>query len=353
MLDYYRYILDKSGKKYRCPECGKTRFVRYVDRETKEYLPETYGRCDREDNCCYHLNPYSDRYQTNEANAKEYRQKPKAKPQPVYFMPEEVLNNTLKGYENNIFIKNLLKFAPVEEVEKVISLYRVGSIVKGERFGAVTFPFIDKAGNIRTIQAKEFDKMNHTTRTDFLHSIIERHHTKQGETLPGWLQDYQKNELKVSCLFGEHLLNRYPLNPVALVEAPKTAIIATLYYGLPETPGALLWLAVYNKSSLTLAKCKALQGRKVVLFPDLNAFDLWSTQTQELKAKIPGTWFIVSDLLEKNATDTDRRSGLDLADYLTQFEYSGFKKEQKVPPLNCDSEKGENCENQTKHYFNQ
>jgi hypothetical protein len=334
MIDYYRFILDKSGKKHLCPDCGKIRFVRYIDRETKEYLPEKYGRCDRESNCSYHLNPYSDSYQTNETNPKEHRQKQKAQPQPVYFMPEEVLNNTLKGYENNIFIQNLLKFAPVEEVEKVIALYRIGTIKTGERFGAVTFPFIDKAGNIRTIQAKEFNTMNHTTRTDFLHSIILRSQNRKGETLPGWLQDYTKNEKFVSCLFGEHLLNRYPLNPVALVEAPKTAIITTLYYGLPEAPGALLWLAVYNKSSLTIDKCKALQGRKVVLFPDLNAYNDWNAKTQELKVKLSGTRFVVSDLLEKNATEADKISGLDLADYLTRFDFKLFRNEQKATRIN-------------------
>ena len=84
------------------------------------------------------------------------------------------------------------------------------------------------------------------------------------------------NETKVSCLFGEHLLSKYQTNPIALVEAPKTAIIATLYFGFPDNPKNFLWLAVYNLSSLNIDKCKVLQGRKVFLLPDLNAFDNWS-----------------------------------------------------------------------------
>jgi hypothetical protein len=244
-----------------------------------------------------------------------------------------------------------LKLAPVVEVEKVISSFRIGTVGKGERAGACTFPFIDVSGNIRTIQAKQFNEANHTTSTDFVHSILNRYFLKQGEALPGWLNDYSKNDLKVSCLFGEHLLNKYPLNPVALVEAPKTAIIGSLYYGLPETPGALLWIAVYNKSSLTVEKCKALQGRKVVLFPDLNAYELWNTKAQELKAKLPGTRFVVSDLLEKNATDTERINGLDLADYLTRFDYKLFRKEQVPSPAPEPMAKSEKSENETKHFF--
>lgn len=377
----YRYILEKGSKKHICPDCGKKSFVRYFDIETKEYLPEKYGRCDRESNCTYHLNPYSDSYGTNEQKQYEYKPKPKPQTQPVYFIPEDILNATLKDYEKNIFIQNLLKLAPVEDIEKVISMYRLGTIGKGEREGAVTFPFIDRAGNIREIQVKQFDETNHSKpKPCTITYLFKNHYSKQAEAFPGWLQDFTKNEKQYSCLFGEHLLHKYPLNPVALVEAPKTAIIGTLYYGLPETPGALLWLAVYNKSSLTIDKCKALQGRKVVLFPDLNAYNDWNTKTQELKIKLPGTRFVCSDILEREATETERTGGLDLADYLTKFDYKLFRKqpeqitpqkEQSTPQASIyshskpieqpepipeqlpESENGEKNENETKHYFYQ
>jgi hypothetical protein len=118
------------------------------------------------------------------------------------------------------------------------------------------------------------------------------------------------------------------VNPVALVEAPKTAVIGTLCYGLPDSPGHLLWLAVYNKSSLTLEKCKVLKGRKVVLFPDLNAFNEWNEKTKSIKASLPGTQFVVSDLLERNASEADIKNGLDLADYLNGLDYRQLRKGQ-------------------------
>jgi hypothetical protein len=345
----FRYILDKSAKKHLCPECGKRRFVRYVDTQTNEYLPEQYGKCDRSDHCNYYLNPYKTGYRDNEPKEYEYKPQPKPQPQPVYCIPETVLNKTLKDYDINTFAQNLLKIAPVEEVEKVISLYRIGTIGKGERSGAVTFPFIDKAGNIRTIQAKQFDETNHTIKngTDFVHSIIARYYTNKSEVLPGWLQDYTKNEKFVSCLFGEHLLNKYPSNPVALVEAPKTAIIGSLYFGLPETSTTLLWIAVYNKSSLSFEKCKALQGRKVVLFPDLNAFNEWNAKAQELKLKLSGTQIVVSDLLEKNATEAERMNALDLADYLTRFDCKLFR--QKIEPITPPKEQNKPQASQCSH----
>jgi hypothetical protein len=267
MNNDHRYIFEKGSKKHNCPDCTKKRYVRYIDTDTGKYIPKQYGRCDRESKCGYLLNPYKDGYsqavwgqeQGNKTDWKPQRLKSKKKPlnKPKRaFIPVEVLNRTRAGYDENVFIQNLLTAIdfPFEsqDVEKVISLYHLGTIQNGYRSGATTFPFIDVNNNIRAIQVKQFDEKNHTKGTDFLHSIIEKQHTRNNKPLPVWLEEYNKNETKVSCLFGEHLLSKYPHNPVALVEAPKTAIYGTLYFGVPEQPTNFLWLAVYNLSSLNL-----------------------------------------------------------------------------------------------------
>ena len=135
------------------------------------------------------------------------------------------MKRTLKseGYEQNTFIQNLLTCVPfpfeANKVEKVVSLYYLGTVKSGYRAGGITFPFIDQYGNIRAIQVKQFDESNHTIGTDFLHSIIDKHYQKNTQPVPEWLRGYKTNEIKVSCLFGEHNLNKYPHNPIALVEA--------------------------------------------------------------------------------------------------------------------------------------
>ena len=353
----HRYILEKGSKKHHCPDCNKKTFVFYIDTETGDYLPEQYGRCDRESNCSYHLNPYLDGYakaiweqqQDNRSelpnNWKPKQKKVTPKPQPeTVFFDFETFKQTLQPqrYEKNTFIQNLfyrVQFPfEFDEVTKVVQLYRLGTVANGYRAGANTFPFIDIKDNIRAVQVKQFDEQNHTTGTDFLHSIIEKHHTRNNKPLPEWLEAYTKQDKRISCLFGEHLLSKYQSNPVALVEAPKTAVYGTLYFGLPETAESLIWLAVYNKSSFSFDKLKVLQGRFVYVFPDLskdgNTFKEWETKAKEYESLLPGTRFIFSYLLEQLAPERDKIEGNDLADYLIKQDWRLFRKRdiQEQPP---------------------
>jgi len=47
-MNEYRYILDKSSKKFICPVCNKKKLVRFIDTETNGYLIGDFGRCDDE-----------------------------------------------------------------------------------------------------------------------------------------------------------------------------------------------------------------------------------------------------------------------------------------------------------------
>lgn len=342
----YRFQLEKGSAKHICPnpDCNKKKYKRYVDMETGNLLPYQYGRCNREAKCQYELNPYKNGYakkiyqaDQNIQSIGSIRPTKRRKPQKakLSFMPYEILKHTLEGhkYAQNQFIQNLLKNVPFPfekpDIQKVIELYYLGTISDGYMKGAITLPFIDIKGNIRTIQVKKFDRVNHTTKTNFLHSMVEYHYKGSNTPLPNWLKDYKKNEKYVSCLFGEHLLSRYPNNPVALVEAPKTAIYSTLYLGFPENQNNLLWLGVFNLGSLTYEKCKALKGRIVYLFPDLAndgaAYKKWYQAVEKFKSELPDTIFIFSDLLEKNASSKDRLNGLDLADYLIQQNWKEYR----------------------------
>ncbi len=116
----------------------------------------------------------------------------------------------------------------------------------------------------------------------------------------------------VQCLFGEHLLKRHPNKVVALVESEKSALIGAGVY--PE----YVWLATGGRSQLSIGRLGVLKGRTVIMFPDTDTdgktFALWSEKARELDAI--GCKVMVSDLLEKNASQADKEAKIDLADWL-------------------------------------
>jgi hypothetical protein len=71
-----------------------------------------------------------------------------------------------------------------------------------------------------------------------------------------------------------------------------------------------LWLATAGKNNLSREKLKVVQGRRVVLYPDLGAYEKW----REIVKGMPSV--SVSDILERRASEADRVEGLDIADYL-------------------------------------
>ena len=357
-MDKHRYTLASNKiPKLNCPYCGaKKHWQRYIDIETGEVLPEHWGRCDNQDKCREWNDPYKDGYakaiweqeQGNRSeilnNWKPQRKKamPQPTPEPVFFHFETFLQTLQpERYEKNTFIQNLfyrVQFPfEVDEVTKVIQLYRLGTVANGYRAGANTFPFIDIKGNVRAVQVKQFDEQNHSTGTPIpLNRIIEGYHRKNNKPLPEWLEAYNKNESTFSCLFGEHLLSKYPNKPVALVEAPKTAIYCWLYFNKSKFPiyKDCIWLAVGAKGWLNEYKAKALKGRFVYVLPDLSkdgtTFEEWETKVNEYEKSLPGTRFIMDDLLEKYGTTEQREQGADIADVLN-FDWRTIRAEPEPP----------------------
>jgi hypothetical protein len=103
--------------------------------------------------------------------------------------------------------------------------------------------------------------------------------------------------------------------PVAIVESEKTAMIASVY--LPQ----FIWLAAGSLTNLNADKCSVLKGRTVTLFPDLQGYDKWNSKANELSHLAK---FTVSDLLERKATEAEKKLGFDLADYLIEFDLEAF-----------------------------
>lgn len=332
-------MLDKSSRKYLCPQCGKKKLVKYVDLASGELQSGEFGRCDREDSCGYYLYPKSELKESGQVERSLAIRAESSLPknQKQVFIPWEALDATFVGHNECSFFTYLIeKGIPDFLLEKVIEMYYLGTINSGHLRGALTIPYINVEANIAFVQVKMFNESNKTIKTSALHSIL------KGSPGNDWVLEYEKNEQKVTCFFGAHLLKAYPNNPIVLVEAPKTAIYGACYYGAPKTEKDLLWLAVYNKSSLTEEKFKILEGREILLIPDLSidsgAFNEWSQKAQKFARKLKSTTIGIFDFLELYAPDELRKSGGDFADFLSKFtwqEYQNFSDES----VKSDTEK--------------
>lgn len=325
----YPYTLEKGsgpGKLHWCPDCGEKTFKRYVHVDTGEYLHESVGRCNREVKCRRHYKP-RDYFQDNGYPAKKnaFRPSRSSPPSPArVYIPFDILKQTRGEYESNSFVRHLLTLFDCGTVSRLIAEYHLGTS-NDVWPGACVFWFIDRHKRIHAGQVKLFDSTGHTAKryfkgekkkcTTWIHAILRKklnsNSSPYGEpTLPEWLSRYISQDMKSACLFGEHLITE-STKPIAIVEAPATAIVASMY--LPQ----FTWMACGALSWLTEKRCEALKDRRVTLFPDLNGYERWKAIGDKLG-------FGCSDLLERIATAKEKAAGLDLRDYLERFPVASF-----------------------------
>jgi hypothetical protein len=320
MTNSPRYTLQPykgMWSRYTCPQCLRHKvFTRYIDTTTDEPIADDVGRCSREVNCGYHYKPseYFSKH-GNPAAAKEvYRPLTYKDFEPSY-MPKQLISKTVKHYERNHFVQYLAKRFGPEIAYTQARLYLAGT--SNHWPGACIFWQVDSADKVRTGKIMLYNPQtgkrikqpfNHIAWAHKLSQksgVVSRKSEKtQDSRLP--TQDFNLKQ----CLFGEHLLKYQPAKPVAICESEKTAIMASIYY--PE----LLWLAAGSLQGLNVAKCKCLEGRTVVLMPDVNAYELWVTKAAQLSAALPSVNFKVMQFLENEATEQQKKEGWDVADYL-------------------------------------
>ena len=112
-----------------------------------------------------------------------------------------------------------------------------------------------------------------------------------------------------TCLFGEHLLSKYPDNQVILVESPKNVLFGAVNF--PQWT----WVATGNKTMLRRNVLEPLRGRSVIVIPDRDAISEWSATIGGM-ADLAN--FAVYNVCEHKAPEGELK--FDIADYI-QNEY--------------------------------
>ena len=294
-MEYRYHLLKYRGKSSRltCPACGRPHCLTpYVDAEDHIIGPQ-YGRCDHESSCGYISYPPSEYVPIPHPIEKS---RPDRKPC-ICTIPMDIVLRSVRTTPASQFIRFLLTIIPADTVSHIISEYLLGVT----RSGDVVFYQIDVKGRCRTGKVMTYNPVTgHRVKESDSRTPITWVHTllKQQGTLP---QEWQLTQ----CLFGEHLLSKYPDKTVCLVESEKTAVICACIN--PEC----VWLATGGKGQLN-DRIEVLSGRRIIAFPDVDGYDTWLTKASTYH-RLDIT---VSDLLERNATPEDRQAHIDIADLL-------------------------------------
>ena len=254
---------------------------------------------------------------------------PPPPPAPVDYLPFEVLETALSKYSglyaDNHLIQwltdsNRAAFAFTDEIAReVIERYYLGN--SGKYAGWVVFPYIDHKWRVRQIKLMDYNPATGS-----------RIKEPQSRVLAIGKKLLRKENANLQyCLFGEHLLNGNEYE-VKIFESEATAIYCSVFY-----PRAVC-LATGGKNGFKFIpeNLHPLKGRKIVLYPDLEAYPVWEQKAADLRAM--GLKATVSTLLLEQAelyavnngipVEEMKRNTFDLRDVLKFQDWRPFRSTQ-------------------------
>ena len=291
----YRYQLESKHltghqpRKLTCPQCGRKKcLVRYVDTKNgNRYVDDTVGKCDHLNSCGYHYTP-SEYYHDNKgaipciAIPSQHATPPPLPP----FQPLDTAYVLRSHSPQSTFWQWLSKTVATrlaisqQQLQRVYDDYLLGATHQSD----VIFWQIDRQGRVHGGHIMQYHADGHRGGYQgWTHVPLIR----TGRLPQNWTL-YQ-------CLYGEHLLTRYPEKNVCIVESEKTALIMAAYR--PQH----LWMATAGCGGLSAERLECLRGRRVTLFPDSGCYDKWLRQMRQTT----GINYNIATQLEQYAPNTD------------------------------------------------
>jgi hypothetical protein len=352
----YKYILDKSSRKFQCPNCNQKRFVKYIDTDTNNYLSDDFGKCDRLGNCQHHKAPplatkgylipclaiksITDKAVliTDTLGMKHTVPKSQVIEQygnniwlTEFHLKESKINylsNETKYFNtNNEALINEIRFVPAQEIKpptyhplELLHKHTIDepvcdnlsqfllTIFCPEQVKELKCNYLLSGTNHFWYNSTMFwqkdDKEQIHACKIMQYDALTGKRIKKPYNLVNWLHKALKSDDFVlnQCLFGLHRINEDPIKTIAIVESEKTALIMSLY--VPD----YIWIATGSKDNLKFNLLLPLKHRKIILFPDKGCYTDWFDKATELNRQY--FKITVSDLIE----NTDHDKGFDLAD---------------------------------------
>jgi hypothetical protein len=246
--------LLKGSKKYLCPQCGRKRFVPFVDANGEIMTDDKgvmFGRCDREQECGFFYKPNGEKIIVQ-------RLQERTEKEPIWF-DNSVLTDKCSTWNNLIaYLGSLL---PTEMFADALQRYHVQTLGND----GVVWWQVSVANVVRTGKVMRYNADGHRRHdggTTWVHVMDSYKPYRHGEELR-------------QCFFGEHLLNTDG-RPVAVVESEKTAIV------MASIETNYLWLACGGSQMLKDdRRLSVLQDRQVLLIPDEGQFYNWAATARK------------------------------------------------------------------------
>ena len=283
-MNAYRYRLDKSSKKYKCPQCNKNTLVRFIDIDNN-HSQDNAGRCDRESKCGYFSNPSGNTVISTNINPIEYIE-------PSYHDMSLVIDSR-KGIEDNDFIQYLKHNFGSEATKAAVKEYFIGD---SNLFnGSTIFWQLDANSNVRHGKIMKYNKFTG-----------KRVKNEEGKALISSVRSSLKldNHNLKQTLFGRHLAAETSNNiPIGVVESEKTAIIMSI------VKPSVVWMATGSLGGVKYDYFKGLHNRDITLYPDKGCYTQWHDKASVLNSRY-GFNIIVDDALEYS----NLKEGKDIAD---------------------------------------
>lgn len=285
MNNTYKYSLDKSSRKFICPNCNKKTFVKFIDNETKHYLNDIDGRCDRESKCGYFKKPDNNFVAVCNTNCITNVI------QPMYHN-ETVLQQFSNNKQQSNFITYLFKHFESKYVIQAIEKYCICTTNYWHR--ATIFWQIDNNNHIRGGKI-------------MLYNCDTGKRVKQPFNHVSWMHKQLKldNFVLQQCLFGlQNLSCVSQSDTICIVESEKTAIIMSIV--LPK----FLWLATGCNTNFKKEVLQPIKKYNIIAYPDKTEYKSWNQKAIHLKKQ--GFTIQCSSLLE----NLDIEEGGDLVDMI-------------------------------------
>ena len=226
--------------------------------------------------------------------------RPAPPPLPTLVLPRRIIAERTSNTIGDMLCEWIRRIPWAEEqrarVEPTLFQYCVGHAAVRQEWNHQEHHFtvfwqIDRDGNPRTGHYMKYKSDGHRIKegycTDWFHSLVSRHWDEEEKEFtyeppypyPG-IYDPDKQEARL-CLFGEHLLNKYPNAPVCIVESEKTAVLMAIAYGNHQLQ---VWMACCGSSNITRERLAPLiaQRRRIILYPDRDGIDAWTQKARAL-----------------------------------------------------------------------